>query len=128
MKKTVLPVLIALFCFGYSVAQKPSKEIPNYILAGNSNFIVQIVTPSSKMTTKLGISLLDIFEVNHLQKIVPKDYPNLDEGLFKALTVMLKNEFESMNMHPASFVSISSKDAQNAEFLKNLQDQYLDIK
>ncbi|MFI5217842.1 MAG: hypothetical protein ACHQNT_00020 [Bacteroidia bacterium] len=128
MKKIILSVLIALICFGISFGQKPSKEIPNYLLAENSNFIVQITTPSSKMKTQPGVSVLDVFQINHMKKIVPEDYPNLDEGLFKALTVMMKNEFASMNMNPAAFVSLSNKDVQNAEFMKNLQDQYLDIK
>ena len=126
MKSLILTISIFLFAINYSFAQL-SKEVPNYILAENSNFVVNIITMVDLGVHKKS-NYIETLSFNRKERINPAEYASPDEGLFNSLAFMITKEFEKLNMHPAAFMNTDMTKMQDAEFMKEMNKQYLDIK
>ncbi|MEX2597712.1 MAG: hypothetical protein WEC59_12370 [Salibacteraceae bacterium] len=124
MKSFIVTVGVFLYVCSNSFCQF-SAEVPNYVLAENSNFIVNIITMADIGIHKQS-SYIKTSSFNSKQRIDPKDYEGPNEGLFNALAQMITKEFEKMNMHPAAFLNTDMTKMQDPSFMNRMNEEFFD--
>ena len=123
--------LIAFFYVGlifssFSFCQF-SEEVPNYIKAKNSNFIVSIITMED-LSVSTEQSYISKIPHSSMERIRPEDYSSLDEGLFNAISFFINQEFEKLNMAPSGFINMNMRAMADPNFMKETAEQYFGIK
>ena len=121
MKKLFCLTIVITSILSFSYGQ---NEIPNFVLAENSNFVVNIVSTYDYGTSR-QITFLETVGGSKIERISPDQCESLSDGLFTEISYIIKEEFEKIGMHPAAFINFSQADTKDAEAMKKLSDQYM---
>ncbi|MBU0487912.1 MAG: hypothetical protein KKA07_08325 [Bacteroidetes bacterium] len=126
MKNVILLLLFAIAFCGFSFGQT-STDVPNYIKAKNSNFMVQFISFKGMEVPK-NKKLIQASKLKNMEGVDSKEYKDFDEGLYVAICLLMMKEFEKLDMHPSAFLFMDPQDMQNSEFVKEMTANVVDTK
>ncbi|MFA6924370.1 MAG: hypothetical protein WC223_08970 [Bacteroidales bacterium] len=123
MRKAITFTAILVFIFTNAFSQY-SKELPNYILAKNSNFVVRILSMGKNQITFSRDKGAYYFPGTTYKKINPDDYKtSLDEGLYNAICELINERLLKLNMKPSAFQYVTKSEyvESMSKYKDNLQ-------
>jgi hypothetical protein len=127
MKKFIVLIITILIFKGIAFCQASfnqfSSEVPNYIKAENSNFVINFIT-SWKYK---AVYKRDEFDEHKRMKFSGNVFVDqeIDLKLFDTLTVLITEQFLKLGMRPFAVINTNSADLTNPVFIQNQLNEFI---